>query len=166
MTDSFELDMRGLRTYLESLGLEDAPQLPVQAAIAVWSDEERFLSANLTVVLAQLTYLLGISPHVARPDDFPAHSLLGLSGTFHGDRDMFFILLSSAGGPYSCSEDSATLDRLQVSSDPQGFRLVELLSEAILGRANRLIPSARAAVALVPDPTFEDLKADDSRPTP
>lgn len=157
MSDSFELNSRSLASFLRSLELEGSPALPAQAFIAAWSDDNSFLQASSTVLLAQLTYLLGISPHVARPEDFPAHALLGISGTFHGDREMFFVALSSNAGPYACAEDSSTLDLLEDPSAPQGFRLIELLSEAILDRANRLIPSARAAAAAAPETDYGDL---------
>lgn len=156
MTDSFELNSRSLASFLSSLELEGSPALPAQAFIAAWSDATSFLQASSTVLLAQLTYLLGISPHVARPEDFPAHALLGISGTFHGDRDMFFVALSSDTGPYACTEDSSTLDLLEDPSAPQGCRLIELLSEALLDRANRLIPSARAAAAAAPETDSRD----------
>jgi hypothetical protein len=147
MSDSFELDQPGLASFLGSLDLEDGQTPPVRTLIAAWSDDNSFLRASPTVLLAQLTYLLGISPHVTRPEDFPAHSLLGISGTFHGDREMFFVALSSASGPYACIEDSAVLDLLEDRSAPQGPRLIQLLAEAMLDHANQLIPSARAAAA-------------------
>ncbi len=66
MSDSFELDTWSLRSFLESLALEDSPALSARAFIAAWSDDDTFLQAIPTVLLAQLTYLLGISPQVTR----------------------------------------------------------------------------------------------------
>ena len=126
----------------------------MQAAVAAWSGDPRFEQADRSVALAHLAYLLGVSPLVARPDDFPAHSLVGISGSFAGwdQNDTLMILLSSDGGPFVTESSPSVLDLLDRADGPCGLRLVQAVCAAILDDATRLIPAARAAAAAAADP--------------
>jgi hypothetical protein len=154
MSQDFELDAWGLIDFLASKGLRDRPDLRVQDAVAVWSDDERFERASPMLALAHLTYLLGISPLVRRPEDFPAHSLLGMSGAFAGwaDKEAFLVLLGSAGGPFVTEWSPSVLEHLEEDGGPRGFRFIEALCDGVLADASRLIPAARAAASAAPAP--------------
>src|SRR5690606_284904 len=94
MSDRFELDRAALFDVLRERGVEDTRNLTLARAVAAWSDDPRYRRESIAVLLAQLTYLLGIAAHVApRPKEFTPHCLLGLAGSYHGVGEMFMLCL-------------------------------------------------------------------------
>ena len=153
MSPRFELDQTGLLAHLRSAGLRDRPDLSVPTTVASWSGDRRFERVDPLIAMAHLAYLLGISPLVARPRDFPPHALVGISGSFAGwhQNDTLMIMLSSDGGPFVTEWSPSVLELLSRTDGPSGLRLVLAVCEEILDDASRLIPSARAAASAAID---------------
>lgn len=146
MSDRFELDRAALFGVLRERGVEDTRNLTLARAVAAWSDDPRYRRESIAVLLAQLTYLLGIAAHVApRPKEFTPHCLLGLAGSYHGAGEMFMLCLCRPDGPFVCEEHTAAVDLLDSEPAPTGHELIRAVCALLLDHASALIPAARAA---------------------
>lgn len=124
-------------------------------ALAALTGEAAYRGAEAPVVLAKLSYLLGISGFVSRPTDFPPHCLLGMAGTFDAADPRFMVVLCCEGGPFVCEEDDSLV---AMAEEPEllGHQFVEIVCQAVLAHADALIPAARAAKsAAVPYEGFQ-----------
>ena len=150
MAERFEIDADALRAFLAERAGRDTTRLTLPEVIAAWSGSgDHFEAASTEVLLAELAYLIGVSPALfPRPDDFFPHTLRGIVGSYHGHGSRFFLVLSSGDGPGICVEaDELT----ETAADPElrGPAMFEALCARLVEQANALIAPARAAAAAI-----------------